>query len=135
MSGAGHCGLTCTAWNAQQDQAGATAQIMATSRQTTTRRRAIQEMAKTANSPVAPANLATFLVLLYRRRHGKFGGLHTYTRGAVALKNLSKISTSLNNQRPRRKHKKAVEQKLYHRVHQVRQFPNCTVLSTAGQKI
>ena len=117
MSGAGHCGLTCTAWNAQQDQAGATAQIMATSRQTTTRRRAIQEMAKTANSPVAPANLATFLVLLHRRRHGKFSGLHTHTRGAVALKNLSKTSL---NQRPR-KFKKAVEQKLYHQFHQVRQ--------------
>ena len=115
MSGAGHCGLTCTAWNAQQDQAGATSQTMATSRQTR-RRRAIQEMAP-AKSPMASANLATFLVLLHRRRHGKFSGLHTHTRGAVALKNLSKTSL---NQRPR-KFKKAVEQKLYHQFHQVRQ--------------
>ena len=117
MSGAGHCGLTCTAWNAQQDQAGAaTSQTMATSRQTR-RRRAIQEMAQSAKSPMASANLATFLVLLHRGRHGKFCGLHTYTRGAVALKNLSKTSL---NQRPR-KFKKAVEQKLYHQFHQVRQ--------------
>ena len=115
MSGAGHCGLTCTAWNAQQDQAGATSQTMATSRQTR-RRRAIQEMAP-AKSPMASANLATFLVLLHRRRHGKFSGLHTHTRGAVALKNLSKTSL---NQRPR-KFKKAVEQKLYHQFHRVRQ--------------
>ena len=131
MSGAGHCGLTCTAWNAQQDQAGATSQTMATSSRQTRRRRAIKEMAQSAKSPMASANLATFLVLLHRGRHGKFCGLHTYTRGAVALKNLSKTSL---NQRPR-KHKKAVEQKLYHRVHQVRQFPNCIVLSTVCQKI
>ena len=117
MSGAGHCGLTCTAWNAQQDQAGAaTSQTMATSRQTRKRRAILHEMA-TANSPVAPANLVTFLVLLHRRRHGKFSGLHTHTRGTVALKNLSKTSL---NQRPR-KFKKAVEQKLYHQFHQVRQ--------------
>merc|ERR1712045_638920 len=86
---------------------------MATSRQTRKRRAILQEMA-TAHSPVAPANLATFLVLLHRRRHGKFSGLHTHTRGAAALKNLSKTSL---NQRPR-KSEKAVEQKLYHRFHQ-----------------
>ena len=98
MSAAGHCGLTCTAWNAQQDQAGALFQSMAAGWPSNS------NMAHLYNNNV---------------QHNwsvQCGDLSTFARSAVEFKNLRKTSL---DKRPR-SYKKAVHQKYFYSVSQVR---------------
>ena len=95
MSGAGLSGLTCTAWNAQQDQAGASA--------------IFHEMA----ARWQPANGHNSDLLNWPISSS---GFCTHTRGAVEFQNLGKVGL---DQRPR-SHQETFHQELFHCVHQVK---------------
>ena len=95
MSGAGLSSLTCTAWNAQQDQAGASA--------------IFHEMA----ARWQPANGRNSDLLNWPISSS---GLCTHTRGAVEFQNLGKVGL---DQRPR-SHQETFHQELFHCVHQVK---------------